>query len=160
MSLGRWRHAIYGLATCVLCGAQLGCGAETPRAHAPAPAKSLASFCTRAEPELRALERLPGTAVLRLGELASLERNALRQARALLLNLVGRDRLVEALELEVQHVRLAALAAKQAETTDSMRVIGVAVRASERAIREAQRLLHELCARDDRSRRLGPSTPS
>jgi hypothetical protein len=154
MSIRRSRCAILGLVTCVLCGVQLGCGAETPRARAPAPAESLSSFCTRVEPELRTLGQLRGTAVLRLGELAALERDALRQARSLQLKASGRDRLVKALELELQRLRLAARAAKQAETTESMRAIAVTLRASDRASRAAQRLLREVCAHGNRNRRL------
>lgn len=146
MSSRRSRHAIYALVTCLVCGVQLGCGAEKPPAPTLAAAEPLGAFCTRVGPELRTLGQLHATAVSRLGELAALERDALRQARALPPQASRRDRLIKAFELELDRVGLAARAARQAERTESMRAIAVAIRASDRAIHEAGRLLRELCA--------------
>jgi hypothetical protein len=149
MTRCRSRPALYGSLILVLGVMQVGCGGSTPRVSTAASDESIVSFCARAQTELQALGREPPVTVLRLEKLATITRDALGQARSLPSGTMGIGKLVRALELELQRIHLASLAAKQAASTESMRAIGVTIRASERALGEARRLLGRLCAHDD-----------
>jgi hypothetical protein len=149
MTPWRSRPALYGSLMLVLGVVQAGCGSSTPRVSTAPSDESIVSFCARSQTELQALGREPPVTVLRLEKLATTMRDALRQARSLPSSTAGVGDLVRSLELELQRIRLASLAAEQAASTESMRAIGVTIRASENAVREARRLLGRLCAHDD-----------